>query len=545
MTMLLFIASKTFGFVSRVKYNTAKINTNNYLQSKNTKLFSTNEKKYIIVTGGVISGIGKGITASSIGVVLKMLGFKPTAMKIDPYLNVDAGTMSPFEHGETFVLDDGAECDLDLGNYERFLDVKLTHDSSLTTGKVYQTVIAKERKGDYLGKTVQIIPHITDEIMNRIVTVSHQSVSVSTSSPPPSSSTSNHNNNDNSNNNKQDQDEPDICIVELGGTIGDIESMPFVEAIRQLQLKVSPKNLCLVHVSMVPTVGETNEQKTKPTQHSVKEMRSLGLSPDFIVCRSKEQLDYGSRTKISLFCNVLPSHVLSMYDLKNIYLAPLVMIQQDFHHLLVERLGLNINNNNHDNNSNNSNNNNNKLTALIEKNDFYKKWLDMTNRMTNISDESLVNICVIGKYTNQGDSYVSLVNAIKHSCIATNQKLNLIMIESTHLEKPDITDITATTTATTTSTTDDHSTNTVQQQTDLYNSAWEKLKSADGVIVPGGFGYRGVEGKINAIQYVREHKIPFLGVCLGMQVIIISVYIYEYYIYCDRSIIINIIIITI
>lgn len=440
------------------------------LHKRDTKLYSTKQKKYVIVTGGVISGIGKGITASSVGVVLKMLGLKPTAMKIDPYLNVDAGTMSPFEHGETFVLDDGAECDLDLGNYERFLDVRLTDDSSLTTGKVYQTVIAKERKGDYLGKTVQIIPHITDEIMNRIIAVSQKSVQP-----------------DNSN----VEDEPDVCIVELGGTVGDIESMPFIEAIRQLQLKVKPINLCLIHVSMVPTVGDNGEQKTKPTQHSVKEMRSLGLAPDFIVCRSKQRLDENSKTKISLFCNVAADHVLSMYDLDNIYQAPLVMIQQGFHELLVDRLGLNISI--LQSTSSSSSTSSSLITSHVENNAFYKQWSDMTKRMDLISDE--VIICVIGKYTNQGDSYVSLVNAIKHSCVATNQKLKLIMIESTHLEKEIL-----------------------SSQPDLYNNAWEKLKSADGVVVPGGFGYRGVEGKIAAIQYVRENKIPFLGVCLGMQV---------------------------
>lgn len=237
------------------------------------------EKKFIVVTGGVISGIGKGITASSIGVLVKMLNLKPTAIKIDPYLNVDAGTMSPFEHGETYVLDDGAETDLDLGNYERFLDVKLTNDSNLTTGKIYQAVISRERKGEYLGKTVQIIPHITNEIIHRILQVAHNSVDDSSS-------------------------EPDVCVIELGGTIGDIESMPFVEALRQLQLQVKPENFCLVHVSMIPIIGDDMEQKTKPTQHSVKELRGLGLSPDFIVCRAKVPVSKSSRDKIALFCNV-------------------------------------------------------------------------------------------------------------------------------------------------------------------------------------------------------------------------------------------------
>lgn len=256
-------------------------------------------KKFIVITGGVISGIGKGITASSIGVICKMMNNRPTAIKIDPYLNIDAGTMSPTEHGEVFVLDDGAETDLDLGNYERFLDVNLRNDSNLTTGKVYQAVIAKERNGDYLGKTVQIIPHITNEIISRILSVSTQSVDDS-------------------------KEEPNVVVIELGGTIGDIESMPFVEALRQLQLLMKPENFCLVHVSMVPIVGEVGEQKTKPTQHSVKELRALGLAPDFIVCRSKEPLHTSSKEKISLFCNVRTDHVLSVYDVNNIYDVPLV-----------------------------------------------------------------------------------------------------------------------------------------------------------------------------------------------------------------------------
>lgn len=446
--------------------------TTNPVQSKSTKV--------IVVTGGVISGIGKGITASSIGVVLKMLGLKPTAMKIDPYLNVDAGTMSPFEHGETFVLDDGAETDLDLGNYERFLDVKLTNESSLTTGKIYQSVIAKERRGDYLGKTVQIIPHITDEIMARIQAVGRNGVDESAS-------------------------QPDVCIVELGGTIGDIESMPFVEAIRQLQLKLRPVNLCIVHVSMVPTVGEDGEQKTKPTQHSVKELRSLGLAPDFIVCRSKLPLDKHSRTKISLFCNVPTDNVLSMHDLSNIYQAPLVMMQQNFHSLLIDRLGLTLpvtpsttstttSVSSDDNNKSDSDSVIDKDTQkLLEGNKFYDSWKDMTLRMDTISDE--VIIAVIGKYTNLGDSYTSLLNAIKHSCVATGQKLKLVMVESSHLESEVAT-----------------------QLPEIYSAAWDKVKCADAVVVPGGFGVRGIEGKIEAIKFVRENKIPFLGVCLGMQV---------------------------
>ena len=243
-------------------------------------------KKYVLVTGGVLSGVGKGICASSLGVIFKTLGQRPTACKIDPYLNVDAGTMSPFEHGEVFVLDDGSETDLDLGNYERFLDIKLSNDSNLTTGKIYQKVIAKERRGEYLGKTVQIIPHITNEIIDQLNRVSMQSVDDS-------------------------KDEPDICVIELGGTIGDIESMPFVEALRQLQLKVTPQNFCICHVSMVPVTMD-GEQKTKPTQHSVKDLRSLGLIPDFIICRSNSVVEKPAREKIALFCNVPLENVLTI-----------------------------------------------------------------------------------------------------------------------------------------------------------------------------------------------------------------------------------------
>ncbi len=450
------------------KSNLMRTSSNAFISNESVMIKS---KKFIVVTGGVISGIGKGITASSIGVVLKMFGLRPTAMKIDPYLNVDAGTMSPFEHGETFVLDDGAETDLDLGNYERFLDVKLTNDSCLTTGKIYQSVITKERRGDYLGKTVQIIPHVTDEIINRMIFVSHQPV-------------------DDSN------VEPDLCIVELGGTIGDIESMPFVEAIRQLQLFVKPNNLCIVHVSMVPSVGEDGEQKTKPTQHSVKELRSLGLTPDFIVCRSKLELDFNSRRKISLFCNVPVDHVLSMYDLKNIYQAPLLMMKQNFHSLLSERLGLSLPTVSEESTESFHHERDNKSfypkLSLLSK--FYEDWVDMVSCMDSLKDE--VTIVVIGKYTNLSDSYLSLVNAIKHSCVATYQKLNLIMIESSTLEPESKRD-----------------------SPDLYASAWDKIRLADGVVVPGGFGSRGVEGKIEAIHYIRENKVPFLGVCLGMQVL--------------------------
>ena len=446
------------------------------------------QKKYVIVTGGVISGIGKGVTASSIGVMLKMLNLRPTAIKIDPYLNVDAGTMSPFEHGEVFVLDDGSETDLDLGNYERFLDVKLTNDSNLTTGKIYQAVVGKERRGEYLGKTVQIIPHVTNEIITRITSVARESV-------------------DDSN------QEPDVCVIELGGTIGDIESMPFVEALRQLQLRVKRENFCLVHVSMVPMVGEDGEQKTKPTQHSVKELRALGLSPDFIVCRSKVEVQRGSREKISLFCNVPDEHVLSIHDVPNIYNVPLMMLEQNFHNLLMERLGLGdgsqessrrSSGNSISSSSSSSSSNSQKQQAMSSQTpasamnqQFVDNWCEMVATIDNASEEAV--IALVGKYTNQQDSYLSVISSLKHACIGTNQRLRLVMVESSSLEE-------------------------TMKISDpkLYEEAWQKLRSAHGILVPGGFGVRGIEGKVDAIRYAREHRIPFLGVCLGMQAAVIE-----------------------
>jgi CTP synthase len=429
------------------------------------------QKKFIIVTGGVISGIGKGVTASSIGILMKMMKVKPTAIKIDPYLNVDAGTMSPFEHGEVFVLDDGTETDLDLGNYERFLDVRLTNDSNITTGKIYQAVIAKERKGDYLGKTVQIIPHITNEIIDRILAVTTRPVD-------------------------DEQKEPEVCVIELGGTIGDIESMPFVEALRQLQLRVNRENFCVVHVSMVPAMGEDGEHKTKPTQHSVKELRSLGLTPDFIVCRSKREVLIEHREKISLFCNVPVSHVLSIPDVKNIYHVPLIMFDQKFHMQLSNRLQLQELHSEKTPSSSIIKDNNYIENNIID-NNFKSTWEKLVQQVDNVHDDAI--IALVGKYTDLQDAYLSVTNALKHSCIATGQRLKLVMVESTDLEE-----------------------STKLSNIDLYNTAWSKLKHAQGIVVPGGFGSRGVEGKIEAIKFVRENGIPFLGVCLGMQVAVIE-----------------------
>lgn len=431
---------------------------------------SNHPTKFIVVTGGVISGIGKGVTASSIGILMKMLRIRPTAIKIDPYLNVDAGTMSPFEHGEVFVLDDGAETDLDLGNYERFLDIILTSDSNLTTGKIYQSVVAKERRGDYLGKTVQIIPHITNEIIERILDVSRKPVDGTTF-------------------------EPDVCVIELGGTIGDIESMPFVEALRQLQLRLPPENFCLVHVSMVPAVGESGEQKTKPTQHSVKELRALGLVPDFVVCRSPKELQADTRDKLSLFCNVPSDHVLSSPDIRNIYHVPLVMMKQNFHELISKRLNLTPLTLSSTIATGTATSETTQNSLLNET--FVTAWRDLVKQVDSVEDEAV--IALVGKYTNLQDAYLSVINALRHGSIATNQKLRLEMIESSHLEDD-------------TRTTD----------LDLYVDAWARLKAAHGILVPGGFGVRGVEGKVQAIKYARETKMPFLGVCLGMQVAVIE-----------------------
>jgi len=399
---------------------------------------------------------------------MKMLGAKVTAVKIDPYLNVDAGTMSPMEHGECFVLDDGGETDLDLGNYERFLEVMLGSDSNLTTGKIYKEVIEKERRGEYLGKTVQIIPHITNEIIERVESVAARSVDGS-------------------------GEKPDVCIIELGGTVGDIESMPFVEAMRQLQLKVGNSNFCLVHISMVPTVGpDPGEQKTKPTQHSVKELRSLGLSPNFIVCRSKSEIAVDTREKIGSFCNVPTERVLSLYDVPNIYCVPSEMLARNMDILICEQLNMRayrklettIQDSNVDADGSR------RATLRLQGDTLFKdKWIDMVYRMDVANKE--VRIAMVGKYTAQGDSYLSIQSSLSHACVAIDRKLKLLTIDSELLEQND------------------------PESTKL-------LQSAAGILVPGGFGNRGSEGKITAIKYAREKKIPFLGICLGMQLSVIE-----------------------
>jgi len=402
--------------------------------------------KYVVVTGGVLSGLGKGITASSIGVLLKSAGLSVTSVKIDPYLNCDAGTMSPFEHGEVYVLDDGGEVDLDLGNYERFLDIALTRDNNITTGKVYQAVIERERKGDYLGKTVQVIPHITNEIQEWIERVANKSSDGSSKTP-------------------------DACVIELGGTVGDIESAPFIEALRQFQFRVGKENICFVHVSLVPVMGPVGEQKTKPTQHTVKELRGLGIIPDILVCRSENPLDYETREKLAAFCHVSPEAVVSAHDVSNIYRIPILLDEQGVSEVLSKEIGF----------------------ELPDSRPLLEDWIKMAETVDNLDE--VVKIAMVGKYTGLSDSYLSVIKALQHSSFEVNRKLQINWIEAENLdEKVKLDDA------------------------EKYNEAWKLLKESDGILVPGGFGIRGIEGKIKAAEYARLNKIPYLGVCLGLQI---------------------------
>jgi len=402
--------------------------------------------RYVVVTGGVLSGLGKGVTASSMGVLLKSAGLRVTSVKIDPYLNVDAGTMSPFEHGEVFVLDDGGEVDLDLGNYERFLDVALTRDNNITTGKVYAAVVERERRGDYLGKTVQVIPHITNEIQEWIERVAHVS-------------------------SDGDNGAPDVCVIELGGTVGDIESAPFVEALRQFQFRVGRENICFVHVSLVPVMGPVGEQKTKPTQHTVKELRGLGIIPDILVCRSAKPLQDDTRAKLAAFCHVSEDAVVSAHDVSNIYRVPMMLEEQGVSGVLSGLFGF----------------------ELPSERPLLDDWKAMADRVDNPAEE--VHIATVGKYTGLSDSYLSVIKALQHSSYAVGRKLVIDWIESADLDDQ-----------------------TASADPEAHAAAWELLNGADGVLVPGGFGIRGIEGKIKAAGYARENNVPYLGVCLGLQV---------------------------
>ena len=382
--------------------------------------------KYVVVTGGVLSGLGKGISTSSIGVLLKSRGLKVSPVKIDPYLNVDAGTMNPYQHGEVFVLDDGAEADLDLGNYERFLDVNLTGDHNITTGKVYRTVIEKERRGDYLGKTVQIIPHVTDQIKEMIKAVG-------------------------------EKERADVVLIEVGGTVGDIEGMPFVEALRQVALEEGKENVLFVHTTLVPIMGAVGEQKTKPTQQSVRELRSMGVQPSVIIARGERSLEPEIKQKIAFFCDVPVEGVISAPDATTIYDVPLIFEGQGLTDYILERL------------------------HLDPKGQDLKEWRAYLERLKNPKGE--VTIALVGKYTHLKDSYISHIEAFHHASAAAGVRVNIRWVESMDIEK----------------------------------KGTSPLEGVQGILVPGGFGDRGIEGKIKAIEYARENEIPFQGVCLGFQ----------------------------
>ena len=381
--------------------------------------------KYIFVTGGVVSSLGKGLAAASIGCLLEARGIKVNLMKFDPYLNVDPGTMSPFQHGEVFVTDDGAETDLDLGHYERFTHAKLTRDNNLTTGRIYEQIITKERRGDYLGKTVQVIPHVTNEIKNAMRKVAA---------------------------------ETEVTIVEIGGTVGDIESLPFLEAIRQMRQDLGRDNTVFVHVTLIPWIAAAQELKTKPTQHSVKEMLSIGIQPDILLCRSDRAVPREMRSKIALFCNVEEPAVIAARDVASIYEVPLTFAAEG-----VDALAL-------------------KYLRIDAKEPNLSKWQDIVHRAYNPKDE--VSIGIVGKYVEYEDSYKSLKEALVHGALAHNLKLRVTWIEAEGLEADD------------------------------YAS---QLEGFDGILVPGGFGKRGIEGMLNAIRYARESGTPYFGICLGMQ----------------------------
>ncbi|CAF2130496.1 unnamed protein product [Brassica napus] len=407
--------------------------------------------KYVVVSGGVVSGLGKGVTASSIGLILKSCGFRVTAIKIDPYLNIDAGTMSPIEHGEVFVLDDGGEVDLDLGNYERFMDIKLTSENNITTGKVYKHVLEKERKGDYLGKTVQVVPHITDAIQEWIERAAR--IPVDGQSGP-----------------------ADVCVIELGGTIGDIESMPFINALGQFSYRVGSENFCLIHVSLVPVLNVVVAyQKTKPTQHSVRDLRGLGLSPNILACRSAKPLEDNVKAKLSQFCQVPMENVVTLYDCPNIWHIPLLLKEQKAHEAILRVLNL----------------------TGFAKEPALEEW----SLMAKMSDKLHVpvRIAVVGKYTELLDSYLSIHKALLHASVARRKKLVIDWISASDLEL-----------------------GAKKENPDAYKAVWKLLKGADGILVPGGFGNRGVQGKILAAKYARENKVPYLGICLGMQLAVIE-----------------------
>ena len=395
----------------------------------------TTNTKYIFVTGGVVSSLGKGITAASLGRLLKSRGYRVTIQKFDPYINIDPGTMSPYQHGEVFVTDDGAETDLDLGHYERFIDINLSKNSNTTTGKIYQSVINKERRGDYLGGTVQVIPHITNEIKERVFRVGQQ-------------------------------DNADFVITEIGGTVGDIEILPFLEAIRQVKKDVGKNDVLYIHVTLVPYISAAGELKTKPTQHSVKELRSIGISPDIIVCRSEKPISKEMREKMAMFCDVDPEAVIQNLTARSIYEVPMLMEEQGLDTIVLRKL------------------------EMEDKPKDMQGWHDMVARILKKYDKK-VTIAVVGKYVALQDAYISITESLRHAAVANEAELDIHWVNAEEIEADD---------------------------TDMA----KVMAGVDGILVPGGFGNRGIEGKIKAIQYAREHKIPFFGICLGMQCAVIE-----------------------
>lgn len=385
--------------------------------------------KYVFVTGGVVSSLGKGIAAASLGAILESRGLKVTMLKLDPYINVDPGTMSPFQHGEVFVTDDGAETDLDLGHYERFISQRMAKRNSFTTGQIYETVIKKERRGEYLGKTVQVIPHITDEIKNHI---------------------------------KRGAEGADVAIVEVGGTVGDIESLPFLEAIRQMGFEEGRQNACYVHLTLLPWIPTAGELKTKPTQHSVKELRQIGIQPDILLCRAERDIPEEEKRKIALFTNVAFEAVISAIDSDSIYKIPGLLHDQMMDEIVCHKLN------------------------ILAKAADLTAWKNIVSRIEN--PKYLVNVAFVGKYVDLTESYKSLTEALIHAGIHTESKVKIHYIDSEDIEK----------------------------------SGTDTLNNMDAILIPGGFGVRGTEGKISAIQYARTHKVPYLGICLGMQLAVIE-----------------------
>ncbi len=389
--------------------------------------------KYIFVTGGVVSGLGKGITAASLGRLLKNRGYKVTIQKFDPYINVDPGTMNPYEHGEVFVTDDGAETDLDLGHYERFIDENLTHNSSVTMGKIYSSVIEKERKGEYLGKTVQVIPHITNEIKSRIYGFENT--------------------------------DTDIVITEIGGTVGDIEGVSILEAIRQVGLEKNPEDVLYIHVTLLPYIHGSNEIKSKPTQHSVKELQGLGIKPNILVCRTEQDIPESIREKLSLFCNVRKSSVIQNKTADCLYAVPLMLEEEGLAREVCNHL---------------------KLDRYIPDN---TKWQEMIDNIRKIDKNNKVKVAIVGKYIKLEDSYISVIESLYHAGFENHVKVEVDLVDAEKINRENVK---------------------------------EKLSKYDGIIVPGGFGTRGIEGKIETIKYARENNVPFLGICLGMQMAVVE-----------------------